>query len=77
MLEKEKCELFEIFEWPQVLQLEGKEIERRILYLRDKDLPVSVGHLRCVDRHEKYFRANLKKYHRTTQGTQKFHWDSD
>ena len=71
LLEKEKCQLFEILEWPKVLQIEKEKLERKIVYLKSKNLPISVGHLKCVqafDNHHDLFRGRLKKYHKITYG---------
>lgn len=68
MLEQEKCEIYEIPEWPEVLTLETAELGQRILYLKESNIPVSVGHLRRADRVPVAMHRKLLKYHKSTLG---------
>ena len=72
LLEKEKCEIFEIFEWPEILQVEIPHIQEKISFLKERGVPVSVGHLKCACGRYLSFPQLLKYYHLETQGKLKF-----
>ena len=70
LLEEEDCQHYEIFEWPDVLYLDTKELRERISVLKREHIPVSVGRLRCINEIGNFAAnsKNLKQYSETTHG---------
>lgn len=64
------CELCEILEWPKLLHLRSELLRKHIDYLKKRNIPVSVGCLRCVNstRTRAPFKRRLEEYHMTTLG---------
>ena len=66
LLEKEKIDVLEIVEAPNVLKCPVRELKKSIAYLKREDLPVSIGHLKCVPFRKRAW--SLQEYHKLTDG---------
>ncbi len=74
-LQNHNCELYEIFEWPSILELPNAELRRRAEFLQKYNMPITVGVLkyrlnsihksRTLDRVQKYFRRQTLGEYKT------------
>ncbi len=73
ILHNEKCDMYEVIEWPEVLSLPTQQLRDRIYILKHQNIPVSVGHIKQVtseadDDQLKKEMKKIEKYKKNLQG---------